>query len=147
MENNNQNQKEKKLINYDKVLSVKCDTLWDFFNIWLKLIPTLKLREKELEIASRMLEVWYKLSKKYDDKQDLLTIFNSTKVREEIAEKCGINQSNFNVNLTNLKKTGFCYDVGDKNRSTAINNRYIPDFDESERSFCFILNFKINEGL
>ena len=132
---------------YDKILSIKCNTLWDFYNIWLRLIPTLKLRDKEIEVASRMLESWYKLSQKYTDYNDLVVIFNSTTVRNEIAEKCNINQRNFNVNLTNLKKTGFCYDIDDKNRNTVINARYIPDFNKAENTFSFILNFKINEPL
>lgn len=138
---------QKRKNNYDKILSIKCSTLWDFFNIWLRLIPTLKLRDKELEVASRMLESWYKLSQKYDDYNDLMVIFNSTTVRNDIAEKCNINQRNFNVNLTNLKKAGFCHDIGEKNRNTVINNRYIPEFNKNESSFNFILNFKINESL
>ena len=84
--------------NYDKVLTVNCPTVLDFFNIWLKLIPTLKLRDKELEVASTMLDYWYRLSKKYTDKKDLVVIFNSNQIRDEIADKCGINQRNFNVN-------------------------------------------------
>ena len=140
-------QSKQKSNNYDKVLTVSCPTVLDFFNIWLKLIPTLKLRDKELEVASTMLDYWYKLSKKYTDKKDLIVIFNSNQIRDEIADKCGINQRNFNVNLTNLKKAGFCYDVDSKQKSTVINARYIPDFDENDKSFCFILNFKINEIL
>ena len=138
---------QKKQNNYDKILTVNCNTVGDFFTVWLKLIPMLKLNGRELMVASKMLEHWYRLSKKYNDINDVIIMFNSQQERQSIAEECEINVNNFNVNLTSLKKLGFCYNYNDKDRSIAINKRYIPDIKDDDKSFCFILNFKINEGV
>lgn len=62
--------------------------------------PVLKLKDKEIEVLSSFLSIWYKNK----DKQDIDKLLLSTPVRKMVRKSIGMSEASFNNHITMLRK-------------------------------------------
>jgi len=77
--------------------------------------PVLKLKDKEIEVLSSFLSIWY--SNK--DKKNLDKLLFSTAVRKMVRNSIGMSEASFNNHITMLRKKGM---IKDKKISNLILN-------------------------
>tara|TARA_R100000951_G_scaffold66458_2_gene56197 strand:+ start:297 stop:644 length:348 start_codon:yes stop_codon:yes gene_type:complete len=62
--------------------------------------PVLKLKDKEIEVLSSFLSIWYKNK----NKQDIDKLLLSTPVRKMVRKSIGMSEASFNNHITMLRK-------------------------------------------
>ena len=62
--------------------------------------PVLKLKDKEIEVLSNFLSIWYK----NQDNRDLSRLLFSTPVRKMVRKSIGMSEASFNNHITMLRK-------------------------------------------
>tara|TARA_R100001463_G_scaffold108548_2_gene163086 strand:+ start:1940 stop:2287 length:348 start_codon:yes stop_codon:yes gene_type:complete len=62
--------------------------------------PVLKLKDKEIEVLSSFLSIWYKNK----DRQDIDKLLLSTPVRKMVRKSIGMSEASFNNHITMLRK-------------------------------------------
>lgn len=76
-------------------------TVKGFLSGYLTILnPVLKLKDKEIEVLSAFLMVWYPNR----DKEDIEKLLFSTKVRKMIRTSVNISEASFNNHITSLRK-------------------------------------------
>ena len=62
--------------------------------------PVLKLKDKEIEVLSNFLSIWYKNK----DKENIDKLLFSTPVRKMVRKSIGMSEASFNNHITMLRK-------------------------------------------
>ena len=75
--------------------------------------PVLKLKDKEIEVLSNFLSIWYKKQ----DNRDLSRLLFSTPVRKMVRKSIGMSEASFNNHITMLRKKKM---IVDKKINSAI---------------------------
>tara|TARA_R110001592_G_scaffold22801_2_gene90328 strand:- start:8 stop:358 length:351 start_codon:yes stop_codon:yes gene_type:complete len=82
------------------IIPIQTD-LKGFLKSYLTILnPVLKLKDKELEVVSAFLMVWYPNK----DKKDIQKVIFSTKLRKIIRKSIGMSEASFNNHITALRK-------------------------------------------
>ncbi len=112
-----------------------------FFTYWLQFLkPYHKLRDKEIELLSLLLEKRYTLSQKVNDPMLVDTLLLSTENRKIIMEEMGYHSMQVLTNaLSGLRKKKVLED-------NSIIKGLIPEINDSTGNFKLIFNFNIKNG-
>tara|TARA_R110002012_G_scaffold171342_2_gene336108 strand:- start:1027 stop:1374 length:348 start_codon:yes stop_codon:yes gene_type:complete len=71
------------------------------FKAYLQVLnPVLKLKDKEIEVLSNFLSIWYKNK----SKKDIDKLLFSTPVRKMVRKAIGMSEASFNNHITMLRK-------------------------------------------
>lgn len=71
------------------------------FKAYLQVLnPVLKLKDKEIEVLSNFLSIWYKNK----DKETIDKLLFSTPVRKMVRKSIGMSEASFNNHITMLRK-------------------------------------------
>tara|TARA_R100000781_G_C3975439_1_gene91666 strand:- start:72 stop:419 length:348 start_codon:yes stop_codon:yes gene_type:complete len=82
------------------IIPIKADIPKSFTAYLQILNPVLKLKDKEIEVLSNFLSIWYK-NKNNDNIEKLLF---STPVRKMVRQSIGMSEASFNNHITMLRK-------------------------------------------
>ena len=76
--------------------------------------PVLKLKDKEIEVLSSFLSIWYKNK----DRQDIDKLLLSTPVRKMVRKSIGMSEASFNNHITMLRKKKMIVGTNKQTRTT-----------------------------
>ncbi len=111
--------------------------LENFFRMWLVILqPFLKLRNKELELLSKLLYHRYLISLEVKNKEMLDELLFSNKVKKQIMKEIDLPEHGYNNLLSSLRKKQI---INDK----SINKQVIPVITEPFTNFKLVYNIDI----
>ena len=114
-------------------------SLENFFRMWLIILqPFLKLRNKELELLSKLLYHRYLISLEVKNKEMLDELLFSNKVKKQIMKELDLPEHGYNNLLSSLRKKQI---INDK----SINKQVIPVITEPLTNFKLVYNIDIKK--
>ena len=114
-------------------------SLENFFRMWLIILqPFLKLRNKELELLSKLLYHRYLISLEVKNKEMLDELLFSNKVKKQIMKELDLPEHGYNNLLSSLRKKQI---INDK----SINKQVIPVITEPFTNFKLVYNIDIKK--
>ena len=112
-------------------------SLDNFFRYWLEFLkPFHNLTNKEMEVAAKILQYRYNLSKVVSDEEVLGTLLLSRENRKKIREDLNITAAHLQVILSTLKSVGFI-------KENSVNPRFIPRLN-NEKQFNLLMSFDLS---
>lgn len=112
-------------------------SLENFFRMWLVILqPFLKLRNKELELLSKLLYHRYLISLEVKNKEMLDELLFSNKVKKQIMKELDLPEHGYNNLLSSLRKKQIIIDK-------SINKQIIPVITEPFTNFKLVYNIDI----
>tara|TARA_R110001583_G_scaffold149717_1_gene301812 strand:- start:440 stop:787 length:348 start_codon:yes stop_codon:yes gene_type:complete len=82
------------------IIPIKADIAQSFKAYLQILNPVLKLKDKEIEVLSNFLSIWYKNK----SNKDIDKLLFSTPVRKMVRKAIGMSEASFNNHITMLRK-------------------------------------------
>lgn len=129
-------EKDKKGIIPNNVVRIPIDK-GNVFRYWLEfLAPLHHLTEREMDVATALLQERYNLSKVITDSNLLERILMSEDTHKKIKQEYGLSNQHFQVIKSKLKSKNFLVD-------NKINPRLIPTVKEDQGSFLILILFDL----